>query len=266
MDEGKRGQVTGSAAEVYEEFFLPALFAAWSTRVADALEVGPDDAVLDVACGTGVLARELARRRGSTRGITGVDINPGMLAVARDRAPGIVWEEGPAEALPFKDGSFAAVGCQFALMFFEGRDAALHEMWRVLAPGGRLAVAVWDRVETSPGYAAMVELLDELFGQEAADALRAPFDLGDPAALLPLFERAGIPDVHVNTLDGEAKFPSLASWLHTDIRGWTLSDLIDDVGYARLEAAAPQALGRFVGEGGAVKFAAPAHIVTATKP
>jgi ubiquinone/menaquinone biosynthesis C-methylase UbiE len=98
--------------------------------------------VLDVACGTGVVAREAARRVGPAGAVAGLDRNEGMLAVARRMAPGIAWRHGLAEALPFPDGAFDAVICQFGLMFFEDRGKALGEMWRALRPGGRLAVAV----------------------------------------------------------------------------------------------------------------------------
>jgi ubiquinone/menaquinone biosynthesis C-methylase UbiE len=109
MSESERGQVSRSAAEVYEEFFVPALFEEWTDRVAEAARVGPGARVLDVACGTGVLARKVAGRVGSTGSVVGLDVNDGMLAVARRAAPGIEWRQGRAEALPFGDASFDAV-------------------------------------------------------------------------------------------------------------------------------------------------------------
>jgi SAM-dependent methyltransferase len=180
MDASQQGQVTRSAADIYEEFFVPALFAAWPGPVADAAGIGPGQKVLDVACGTGVLAREAASRVRPGGTVTGLDRNDGMLAVARRKAPEIEWRQGEAEALPFPDGRFDAVVSQFGLMFFEDRVLALAEMWRVLGPGGRLAVAVWDALERTPGYAAMTALLQRLFGARIADALRAPYCLGDP--------------------------------------------------------------------------------------
>jgi ubiquinone/menaquinone biosynthesis C-methylase UbiE len=172
-------QVTRSAAEVYEEFFVPALFLEWAPRVADAAQIAPGQKVLDVACGTGVLAREAARRVGPGGAVTGLDRNEGMLAVARRKSPHIDWQLGMAEALGFADGTMDAVVSQFGLMFFEDRRAALREMWRVARPGGRIAVAVWAALESAPGYAAMTDLLQRLFGDRIADALRAPFTLGD---------------------------------------------------------------------------------------
>jgi SAM-dependent methyltransferase len=264
MDANTAGQVTRSAADVYEEFFVPALFGNWAGPVCEAAGVGPGDRVLDVACGTGVLAREALARVAPDGRVVGLDRNDGMLAVARRLAPDVDWREGMAEALPLADADFDAVVSQFGLMFFEDRSKALAEMWRVLRPGGRLAVAVWDGLEHTPGYAAMTALLERMFGAEVADALRAPYALGDPAALAALARQAGIP-AEVTTRSDVARFPSIAAWVRTDVKGWTLADLIDEHQYQALQQAAPEALRRFVQADGSVEFAAPAHIAAATR-
>lgn len=264
--DGERGQISARAAEVYEDFFVPALFAEWAPRVADAARIRAGHKVLDVACGTGVLARTLARRVGTLGSVTGFDINPGMLAVAKRKAPDITWRQGRAEAVPFDNDSFDAVVSQFGLMFFVDRRAALAEMYRVLRPGGRLAVAVWNAVDKSPGYAAMVKLLQELFGEKLADALRAPFVLGDAKVLRSLFADAGIGDAQIATQEGTARFDSIRSWVYTDIKGWTLADMIDDRQFELLLREAERVLRPFVTANGAVAFAASAHIVTAAKP
>lgn len=265
MDDAQTGQVNRAAAETYEAFFVPALFAEWAPRMAEALRVAPGQSVLDVACGTGVFARAAASRVAPGGAVTGLDRNAGMLATARRAAPALDWREGVAEKLPFPDAAFHAVGCQFGLMFFEDRTKALREMWRVLRPGGRLAVAVWDAAETSPGYAAMITLLDRLFGRRVADALRAPFVLGDPADLRAEFARADIPAMQIRTIGGSARFPSIEAWVHTDIKGWTLADMIDDAQFAALRRAAGSELAPFAQADGTVLFAAPAHIASAAK-
>lgn len=266
MADDRTGQVTRTAAEVYEEFFVPSLFLEWAARVADAAHLAPGQKVLDVACGTGVLAREAARRVQPGGAVTGLDRNEGMLSVARRKAPDIDWRLGMAESLPFADAAIDAVVSQFGVMFFEDRRAALSEMWRVLRPGGRLAVAVWDSLDRTPGYAAMAALLQRLFGDRVADALRAPFALGDLEALRSLFTEAGITKVEIRTSDGTARFPSIESWVHTDVKGWTLADLIDDEQYDELRWAAEKELTPFVESDGIVAFRAPAHIVQAVKP
>ncbi len=266
MKPTETGQVAHSAAEVYETFFLPALFTQWTDRVLDAAGVRPGHQVLDVACGTGVLARAAAAWVGPDGAVVGLDLNPGMLAVARREAPDISWREGRAEALPFPDAHFDAVVSQFGLMFFADQVGALREMARVLRPGGRLAVAVWDTLANTPGYDVMVELLDRLFGPEAAKGLRAPYVLGDVPALHALFAAAGMPDATITTHPGTARYPSIADWVYTDIKGWTLAEMIDDAQYERLLAEAKATLQPFVTADGAVAFPAPAHIVAASRP
>lgn len=265
MSEAERGQVNKSAADVYEEFFVPALFQGWAAPVCDAAGIGAGERVLDVACGTGVLSREALKRVGAEGLVVGLDRNEGMLEVARRTAPGVDWRTGRAESLPFADGDFDAVACQFGLMFFEDRLASLSEMWRVTKPGGRVAVAVWDGLERSPGYAAVTALLDRMFGAEMAAAMEAPFNLGAPDTLMGFFEAAEIGGAELQTLAGTARFPSIDAWVHTDIKGWTLADMIDDAGFARFLAAARVELKRFETPEGSVAFSSPAHIVTAHK-
>jgi hypothetical protein len=149
-------------------------------------------------------------------------------------------------------------------MFFEDQREAIHEMARVLRPGGWLAVAVWDALENTPGYFAMVELLQRLFGNQAADALRYPYNLGDKQVLRTLFASAGLPHVEITTLDGIAQFPSIEAWVYTDVKGWTLADMMDDEQYAHLLDEAERDLQPFVTAYG-VLFRAPAHIVSAVK-
>jgi len=265
MENLDTGQVNRSAADVYEEFFLPALFAQWAGPVADAAGVQTGQRVLDVACGTGVLARAMVERVSPTGSVVGLDVNEGMLDVARRTAPQIEWRQGVAEELPFADNSFDAVGSQFALMFFNDRRAALREMMRVLKPGGRMAIAVWAALEDTPGYAAMVDLLRRLFGETHASRLYAPYILGNVDELRTLFHQAGLSNAAIATEPGVARFPSIESWVFTDVKGWTLAELIDDAQYARLLAEAEQAMTAFVDGDGRVAFSAPAHIVTAVK-
>lgn len=260
MDEGLKGQVTRTAAEIYEEFFVPALFRQWAPVVADAAGVTAGQRVLDVACGTGVLAREAAGRGAA---VTGLDRNEGMLAMAGRMAPSVAWKAGRAEQLPFPDAGFDAVASQFGLMFFDDRAQAVREMRRVLKPGGRLAIAVWDRLESSPGYAAMAALLERLFGSRIAGELHAPFALGDSVALRSLFVEAGMSDVAVAMRRGTARFPSIEAWVRTDVKGWTLADLIDDEQLALLQREAAVALRPYTTADGAVAFETPALIVTA---
>jgi len=215
-----------------------------------------------------VLARVAAARVGESGVVAGTDPSPGMIGVARELAPAIDWRQAAADALPFPDGSFDAVVSQFGLMFFPDREAALGEMLRVLRPGGRLAVAVWDALERVEAYAEVVALLDRLAGTAAADALRAPFVLGDPAQLRALVAGAGGLDVRVDTHQETARFPGIRALVEAELRGWLPVmgvDLADDVEAAILDEA-EVALARFVRDDRTVQFTASAHIVTATRP
>jgi len=257
MSETSSGQVQGDAAEVYERFFVPALFREPARQAIEAVGVAAGAEVLDVACGTGVLARAAAEHTAPGR-VTGLDRNEGMLAVARRVAPAIHWRTGTAEALPFADGSFDRVFCQFGAMFFDDRPAAVRELRRVLRASGKGALAVWSSLDQSPGYAAMVRLLDRLFGARIADELRAPFALGERGDLERLLAGAGVPATRIETLPVVARFPSVEAWVRTDIDGWTLAGRLDDGQRAALLEAARVELRDFVLPDGQVAFASPA--------
>ncbi len=256
------------AANAYEQFFVPALFQEWAPRVVDAAQIQMGQRVLDVACGTGILAREAASRVGPAGFVAGLDVAPGMLTVARRLAPGIEWRQGTAESLPYTDRSFDAVVSQFGLMFFTDRRQALSEMLRVLAPGGHLAIAVWDSLDNTPAYAAEVALLERVGGQRAADALRAPFALGDWEELTALFASAGVASVAIKTYHGTAQFPSVRSMVEADVRGWLplMGVVLSEDQTQRILEEAEHALGPYVTAEGRVRFDSPAHIVTGTKP
>ncbi|MEM8787840.1 MAG: methyltransferase domain-containing protein [Pseudomonadota bacterium] len=254
------GTLSRSAADVYQDFFVPALFGEWGERVCAQAGVAPSHRVLDVACGTGVAARAAAGIVDATGLVTGVDRNAAMLAVAQRASPALAWQTARAEALPFGDAAFDAVLCQFGLMFFDDRAAGLREMARVLRPGGRLALAVWADVAVSPGYRAMVDLLEDLFGADTAAALRAPFAIGTPAALMAEFAQAGLAPPKITAQTGRARFASIRDWVHTDIKGWTLADRIDAAQYAHLQAEAAVRLAHLADDQGRVSFAAPALI------
>ena len=264
-DPALQEQIT--AAEAYEGLYVPALFHQWAARVLDAARVEPGQRVLDVACGTGVLAREAAVRVGPTGFVAGVDIEPGMLAVAERLAPAVEWRVGSAEALPYPDGSFDAVVSQFGLMFFPDRREALREMLRVLAPKGHLAVAVWDSLQNSAAYPIAVELLERLAGPPAADALRAPFVLGDTEELASLFESAGATTVRVATHHGTARFPSIRTMVEADLRGWlpVMGVMLEEPLIEQILAEAETALQEYVTPEGEAVFDSPGHIITATR-
>ena len=249
MGDSDRGQVTATAAEIYNSFFVPALFGQWTGVVLDAADVQPGHSVLDVGCGTGALSVAAHERVGASGRVAGVDPNDGMLDVARREEPSIEWKAGVAEDLPYPDNDFDKVVSQFALMFFTDPARALAETARVTHPNGRIAFAVWDRFENNVGYARLADLIERLFGSTSARSLRAPFQLGDPATLAAIASH-GIIDPKIMAHRGVARFESLDAWLHTEIRGWTLADEIDDASYADLLDAATRELADLAGAQG----------------
>jgi SAM-dependent methyltransferase len=204
-------QVAGSAAQVYERELVPAIFGPWAPRVLDVAAPAADARVLDVACGTGVVARLAAERVGPGGRVVGLDLNPGMLVVARSLpasgAP-VGWVQASAVRLPFPDRSFEVVCCQLGLQFFPDRSAALAEMARVLVAGGRLAALVWQSIDRSPGFAVLAEALDRHVGPAAGAVMRAPFGLGDEGALRGLVAGAGFGEVRLERQAGVVRFGS----------------------------------------------------------
>jgi SAM-dependent methyltransferase len=256
------------AAKAYEALMVPALFGEWASKVAGGAQIQPGEEVLDVACGTGILAREVVLRAGADGFVTGLDPNAGMLEVAKQLAPSVKWRQGVAESLPFADRTFDAVVSQFGLMFFDDPRAALREALRVLRPEGRLAIAVWDSLDNIPAYADEVALLERLAGAPAADALRAPFVLGNRRDLTALFVDAGVATVEVATHKGTARFPSVRVMVEADLRGWlpVMGVVLTEAQIAGILEAAQQALSPYVASDGTASFEMSAHLVTGTRP
>jgi SAM-dependent methyltransferase len=257
------------AALSYEDKLVPALMDEWAPRVADAAGIRPGDQVLDVACGTGVLARAAAARAGPGGRVAGLDLDPAMLAVAARRSPAVRWQRGRAEALPFADRVFDAVVSQFGLMFVPDPVAALREMFRVLAPGGRLAVAVWASLADTPAYAAEVDLVERLAGPAAAEMLKAPFVLGETKRLSELCLAAGLGGAAVSLQQGQGRFPSIRSLVEVDIRDWLplVGVALDEGLIEEILGQAEAALRPFVtDDAGEVIFASPVVLAVAVKP
>ena len=223
----ERWQLAGSAAEIYQEHLVPAIFGPWAPVMVESASLQPGERVLDVACGTGAVAREAAARVGVTGAVVGLDLNPGMLTVARGlpSAPGarVEWREGDATAMPFPDQAFDVVLCQLGLQYFPDRPAALMEMRRVLIPGGRLVLLVWQSIERSPGFALLAEALERQVGAPAAAIMRAPFVFGDPEEVRALIASAGFQDVSVRGATGTVHFPSAEHFVRYQVAGSPLA-------------------------------------------
>ncbi len=274
MSDQGQWQVAGNAAETYERALVPAVFAAWAPLVVELADPRPGERVLDVACGTGVVARLAAQRVGRTGEVVGLDLNPGMLAVATSRTsntstPGaaITWREASATTMPLPDAAFDVAYCQLGLQFFPDRPAALREMHRVLVPEGRLGLMVWRDIQYSPGFGALAAALARHVSTEAAGIMRAPFSLGDAEELRALVAAAGFRDVTIRPAAGTVRFPSAARFVQDYVAGSPLAGHI-----VRVSGDARAALVSEVGDaltpylaGSVLTFPIEAHLASAKK-
>lgn len=190
----------GDAAQNYERYFVPVIGEPVARDLIAAADLRAGERVLDVACGTGIVTRLAAERVGPAGTVAGLDLNPGMLAIARTTAPTdppIEWHEASAEGMPLPDAAFDVVLCSMGLQFMGDQAAALAEMRRVLAPAGRVLV-------TAPGptpapFAVFAETLARHLGDDVAGFVHAVFSLHDPRELADLMTAAGLGDVTTET-------------------------------------------------------------------
>ena len=157
-DQPESFQIPIEAAEFYESAFVPAFFAQWAPILCDTAGVTAGQRVLDVACGTGIVARTAADLVAPDGTVVGVDLNEAMLTVARRVRPDIEFHQGNADALPFADETFDTALSQMALMFFPDRLRSLQEMARVVAPGGTVAVLVPAALDAQPAFSPFVDM------------------------------------------------------------------------------------------------------------
>lgn len=202
MAQTKTWRMDAAGAEIYEKVRVPGEFEQLARMLLD--RVGPErgQTVLDVACGTGIVARLAAERVGESGHVTGLDRDSAMLAVARANAPRacapLAWRVGDALALPFAAGAFDVVLCQQGLQFFPDRLGALREMKRVLAPGGRFGTCLWQSSDFDPFTIAAGEALARHVSREAAE--QATYTYGDADELRALIEAAGFREAEVSPL------------------------------------------------------------------
>jgi len=270
MSQQGQWQVAGSAPEVYERELVPAVFGPWAPILVELAHPKPGERVIDIACGTGIVARIAAPRVGPGGAVAGVDLNPGMLNVARsletaDGAASVEWREASADKLPFPDGSFDVAYCQLGLQFFADRPAALREMRRVLSAKGRLAVMVWCGIHDSPGFEAFAEILERNVGPAAASIMRAPFGLSDADELSRLVAAAGFLNIVVQRTVGAVEFPSIERFVLSYVAGSPLAGHVlqaGDVARENLIADSKLVLDKYVGSRG-LAFPIAAHLLTA---
>ncbi len=211
MHEGSGFQVSSNAAKLYEQYAVPYVLGPWAPELVEVAALGRGERVLDVACGTGVVARLAAPRVGPTGQVTGIDLNAGMLAVARTlpAPPGatIVWVERSATALGLPDASIDVILCQQGLQFFPDKLAALREMHRVLVPGGRVLLSVWK--SAGPYNIAVGDALEQHVDTQTATKYRASRVVPNAEELHRLFVKAGFRHVHIRPSTMTIRLPPI---------------------------------------------------------
>ena len=204
-------QLAGDAPAAYSRFNVK-IMEPWTDDLIRSANCRDGDRVLDVACGTGVVSNRISLVTTKHCSITGIDVNEGMLNVAR-RNPQMTWHLGSATELPFEADSFEVVICQQGLQYFPNRPTAMREMARVLVPNGRLALNVWGALDRQPGLLAIVETVGEFLGQDSQAALAMAYSLNTRQELHRLAGDTKLRNVHVRFEHRTMRYPNAADYV-----------------------------------------------------
>jgi ubiquinone/menaquinone biosynthesis C-methylase UbiE len=256
-------QISLQTAENYEAAFVPSLFARLARQLVDAAEVTAGDRVLDVACGTGIVARIAAERTGPTGRVVGLDLNEAMVTVARRICPALDWRQGDAASLPFPDGSFDVSLCQSGLMFMRDPTAAVGEMARVVRPGGRVAAQVWSSLDRQTAFQPLAAAVARHAGRDGVDLISTYFRLGDRDRFTGHFSEAGLSVTDVRTLPATVRAPSIDDYITTEVESTPLIDRISKDAYRRIREEARDGLARYCDDTGALALPLEAYLVAA---
>ena len=190
-----------SSAKAYERYLVPLFFGPGAQHLIELAALKGGERVLDVACGTGIVARTTAERVGNSGTVIGLDLNEGMLEVARNASsnihPNIEWRKGDVKEIPYEDSSFDVVFCQQGLQFFPNKLAALQEIHRVLKSNGRLALSTMRSIKHNHSYAILAQALKQHIGADAGLMMRSPFLSLNTDELRNLFLTAGFHDSRI---------------------------------------------------------------------
>ena len=258
----------GSIPELYERHMVPLIFEPYAEDLAARLRGRRVSRVLEIAAGTGVVTRALARELPRAAAIVATDLNPAMLeqAAAVGAARPVEWRQADAMQLPFTDGAFDAVVCQFGIMFFPDRPKALAEMRRVLKPGGILHFSTWDRIEDNEIADAVTQALAQIFPSDPPRFMaRTPHGYHDVDAIRRDVAAGGFAAApRIDTIAARSRAPSAHIAALAYCQGTPLSSEIEARGPGRLADATGRAAAEIARRFGAgpVDAKIQAHVVT----
>lgn len=265
-------QLSGKAPEAYDRYIVQTIMLGWSHDLIEVAAVQSGHRVLDVACGTGTVTRCAADRVGTAGRVVGLDMNEGMLNIARaikeqNTEALVEWQHGDVVAMPFPDSAFDVVLCQQGLQFFADKSGALGEMRRVLAPGGRLALSVFRSLDHCPWHRAVGDAMARHVSAEVAEVIRGSFALGDIEELRTLILGAGFRQVHIRIESKMIRHASLTEFVPTYLTSTPVAgavDVLDENVQASIVRDISTSLRPYTDDDG---LAAPveAHVVTAYK-
>ncbi len=259
------------AMSFYDDIMVPRMFEPWARLLLDEVGVEYDQAVLDVACGPGTVTRIAAERVGARGKVTGCDLSPAMLELARAKEPVLAgapidYLECSAEALGVADHTIDVVTCQQGLQFFPDRGKALAEMRRALRPGGKLGISVWCTAEDNPPFLALANALEEVLGAEVANTYKeGPWGFGDAAALVRLADVAGFTDVDVRRFELPIVFEGGPGQLMLTLRASAVATILAELSESAVAAfsSAVREATRHITVNGQVRSHVSSHVLTA---
>ncbi len=201
---------TGSVPERYDRYLVPLLFDPYAADLAGRLPQGRSLRVLELAAGTGAVTRHLRRALPDDATLVSTDLNDAMVEYARNSVTddGIEWRQADAETLPFEDGSFDVVVCQFGYMFLPDKVQGLREARRVLGEGGVLLASVWASLDRNRLARVSQDMLEERFPDDPPPFLHTPYGYGDHDRLRADLSRAGWGDVQLDVVRIAGESPS----------------------------------------------------------
>jgi ubiquinone/menaquinone biosynthesis C-methylase UbiE len=259
-------EFAGSIPELYDRYLGPVMFEPYAADLARRVAERPGEAVLETACGTGILTRQLRAGLPASVRLVATDLNQPMLDYARTSLGGgerIDWQQADYTATPFPPGSFTALACQFGVMFVPDKAAIFREARRVLAPGGLLAFNVWDSLDANPYARIAQQTIASFFPADPPRFYDLPYGFGDPEPWRAMLDAHGFAEQRIEALPIEVQSPTAHELAVGLVRGTPMANMIQQRGgdFERIAEAVEAALAEF---GGAAPFRSPQQAVVFT--